>query len=702
MTAESPRPEVLHGALRAGLLLTRCWCVALAVAFGAGLVVCAYRGDDVVPVWLAAGDWGAGDVATTVAEAGWSQRFLTAALLTVEAATAGVGLAAAFIVLRGADSWFRAYVAAALALFGTMSGVVPAALDLATNQGDLFGPLQGLAWVALFPLAYLLPDGHFVPSWSRWFAVAWGGYLLMSLLAPPVARDVLGIAEPVLLLVLFGSAAGVATYRYRRVSSPEQRRQTRWVMAAFALRFAFMVGVAIALIGLARDGDDAPLSALLAIAIVSYVLGALIPAAIALAVVRYRLFGVDVWLNRTLVYLLLTTFVVAGYAAVVASVGVFWPGDGRILPLIAAVAVALAASPVRTWLERGVNRFVYGQRHEPFAVVSALGDRLESAVAPGDVLESIVHTIGPALRLPWVSAVLDNPPDVQATYDAVGRPDPPPPLGPIHDIPLRHEQAVLGRLRVAARPGYDLDQDELAMLDSMARQAGAAVHTAAVTAELARTHQQLLTAVAAERRRMHRDLHDGLGPTMASLFQHIDAARSLVKNRPQSAVPLLDAAADQSRTALADLRRLVHDLHPPDLAELGLSTAIERTCRLLNPRPGDLSIQVHADDLPPLSDAVKVAAYRIVGEAITNVIKHAAATRVVVAIKASEDDALTVRIDDDGVGMPEEPRDGVGIRSMRERAASLGGRLDVTCDAGTSVVAVLPMSLTRSRFGADR
>jgi signal transduction histidine kinase len=244
---------------------------------------------------------------------------------------------------------------------------------------------------------------------------------------------------------------------------------------------------------------------------------------------------------------------------------------------------------------------------------------------------------------------------------------------------------------------------DLRLLDDLARQAGAAAHAVQLTADLQRSRERIVVAREETGRRLRRDLHDGLAPTLAALALKAGAIGDLIPADPQGARALSAELEAEIRGTIREIRRLVYELRPPALDELGLVAAIrerattESTRRRANGARGDdaaavILITVEApDSLPPLSAAVEVAAYRIVQEALTNVVKHAQAGRCIVRLTAA--DNLEVEIIDDGVGLPDARRTGVGLLSMRERAEELGGTCVVKAlpKGGTRVFAQLPV-----------
>jgi signal transduction histidine kinase len=405
---------------------------------------------------------------------------------------------------------------------------------------------------------------------------------------------------------------------------------------------------------------------------------------VAIGILRYRLYDVDVWVNRTLVYVTLIAVVVIAYA-LVSALGTWWWRDSELIgPMALAVVLGIGFQPVRARAQRAVDRFVYGRRKEPYAVLTDLGRQLESVLPPDEVLQTLARQVSVALKLPYAAASLTD--SLPAATWPEGQSDPPP--GRRVVFPLSWQEQRLGSLLVVTAPGDDLTAADRELLAGLARQAGAAIRAATLNDDLRRSRERILTAREDERRRLQRDLHDGLGPTLASLYQRVDVARSMVRKDPRAAEELLGGVGEQTRSVIDEIRMLVRALHPPEL-ELGLVGAIEASARQL---PNLSCVEVDAEPLPTLPSAVETAAYRIAVEALTNVARHSAATRAAVTLSAS-DHVLTLTVVDDGRGIPDGVRSGTGLRSMRERADELGGHCEVSAgsDGGTRVTAVLPL-----------
>lgn len=607
--------------------------------------------------------------------------------LLLQLLPATAGLIACVLVLRGADSWFRCYTAVALALFGTMSGAIPAVLDHGVGgaTGDALGLLVGVAWVGLFPLAYLFPDGRAVPSWTRWCIVAWGLVIPYTGLA-----EVLGWGGPddpaqtLPLLALFGTAAYAAVHRYRRVSTVVQRAQTRGVVAALLLWFFFLVVLALTPLGSLRD--DHTSRGLIAGAVsvgISYGVVTLIPVAVTVGVLRHRLYEVDIWVNRALVYATLTGVVGLAYA-MVTLLGTWWWRDNELVgPMVLAVLLGVAFQPLRKRVQRSVDRFVYGRRKEPYAVLTDLGRQLSTVRPPDEVLKTLVRQVCVALNLPYAAVTLSDS-DLTVSWPAN---TPVPQRGSRETFALAWQGQELGQLLAVTSPGDDLGPGDRDLLDELARHAGSAVRAARLNDDLRRSRVRILGTREDERRRLQRDLHDGLMPTLASLYQRVEVARTVLTEDPVEADRILAEVGERSKGMVSEMRALVRGLRPPEL-ELGLASALQNHVHNLN----GLTVSVSADDLPAIPPAIETAAYRIALEGLTNAARHSRGTRATVDLTVS-DDALRIRVADNGQGLPEGFAAGTGVLSMRERADEVGGTFDLSGPpgGGTRVTATLPL-----------
>ncbi len=594
----------------------------------------------------------------------------------------GVGL---FIFVRRNDDGPALLFSFILVIFGstwpnTLSALKPIHPWLALSVDGL--NLAG--FTSFFLIAYLFPDGRFVPRWTAAAAV-----LFVSLLL--VFDD--GIGGPPWLawlpaILLAGSMIVAPIVRYRGVSTPVQRQQTKWVVFSLgvALTGFFMVGFLENVPAFNQPGRAAilfDLARMLAYGVAFM----LVPVAFGLSIMRYRLWDIDLLINRTLVYGVLTAAVVGLYFAIVGGLSaVMLTENSLALSLLATGVVAVLVQPGRTWLQGIVNRLMYGEREAPYTVLARLGRRLEATLAPDAVLPTIVATVKEALKLPYVAIALRHEEDFRVATES-GQATWPPLI-----LPLTYQNQTLGQLRLAPRgPGEAFSPADRRLMDDLVRQAGLAVQAVSLAADLQRSRERLITAREEERRRLRRDLHDGLGPTVASLSMKLDVAQYLlVENLPEGLV-LLSEIQTQMQEALHGIRRLVYGLRPPALDQFGLIGTI-REYALQHGPTHQLSITIKVPEpMPRLAAVLEVTTYFIIIEALTNIFRHASARRCQVNLSLAEE--LSLEVVDDGVGLPAEYQMGVGLTSMRERTEELGGQfsLDPVQPHGLAVRVTLPI-----------
>jgi two-component system, NarL family, sensor kinase len=480
----------------------------------------------------------------------------------------------------------------------------------------------------------------------------------------------------------FLTMALVAFFKqYRTHKTGATRQQIRWVV--WAAIFSGGVGLLFYILPSALGGASINPN-LAGIVVLPF------PLAIAIAILRHNLFEIDRLINRTLVYGALTIAAGGIYLLVVGTFGLFFQAQGNwVISLIATGVVAALFQPMREQINRWVNRRMYGDRDEPFEVLARLGQRLETTISPDAVLPTLVETIAQALKLPYVGLHLDDS-DTKAIA-CYGRP-----TTSLNSYPLLNQGEMVGQMVIARRSDdEDFNENEERLLSSIARQAGAAVHAVLLTADLKHSHQRLVTAQEEERRRLRRDLHDGLGPTLAAHLLKIGLARSSLHRDANKTDLYLEQLEEETENILIEVRRLVYDLRPPTLDQLGLVGAIKACADGYNHSAENahgMQVQVRAPvKTPPLPAAVEVAAYRIVQEALTNAFRHAEAACCSIDIRF--DDELYLKISDNGRGLPEQTRAGVGLNSMRERAIELGGNFKVRSSesGGTELLVNMPI-----------
>jgi signal transduction histidine kinase len=544
---------------------------------------------------------------------------------------------------------------------------LPAAL-LLFPTGRLPGPRwRGLAALVLVvALLFVLENGT-----DPGGAVPDGrmrGWLVLD----PAVWDVLAaVAEWGFVLVLVGVLASLVA-RYRR-GDERTRRQLLWLVLA-----TLVVAVDMVLWGPTAVG--LPVLNLLVIA--------LVPIAITVAVLRHQLLDIRLVVSRAVLYVLLSVGVLGVWLGLVTLFELALRRQaGAGTSAVVTVVVVLVAIPVRTRLQRVVDRAFYGDRGDPVRAVSRLGEQL----AVGEERD-VLAAIGEALRLPSVAVAAPGRREVswhRGPADADADPDPDPDAVIVERVALRYAGEDVGELVVGVRRGQRaLDAPDRAALELLAAPLAAAVHARALADDVATSRTAIVAAREEERRRLRRDLHDGLGPVLTGIGYRADAARNLVPTDPERATDLLATLRGDVAEAIEDVRRLVRALRPPSLDELGLLGALARHVEVTT--DGTVVLE-HPGTLPALPAAVEAAAYRIATEGVVNAVRHARPARVVVAL-AVADRGLEVTVADDGAG-GETWVPGVGLTAMRERADEVGGRLEAgpRPDGGGRVRAWLPL-----------
>jgi signal transduction histidine kinase len=563
-------------------------------------------------------------------------------------------------------------------------------LALPMDRFRVFGSFFAAYFIVFL---YIFPSGQFYPRVLKWPIL-----LLLAVRSLSGAdtihyeeRSVWYVIWVYVWLVLFILGTISQFFRYRRASSEVERLQTRWVI--FSL-FVMVLGMLSSVFAIEWWGTqpDAPRAFILLIAYPFLMLTTLpFPVAITNAILRYKLWNIDIIINRTLVYSILTALILGIYVALVGGLGtVFNTTDSQLFPFIATSIVALSFQGLQQRVQRTVNRMMFGQRDEPQVILSNLSRQLQTAVLPEDLLRVSATTISTSLKIPYIAITIQQGTNLvkQAEY---GRNS-----FPTQTFALIHQNETVGALMVGQRsPNEPLNPADQSVLASVAQQLGAVVYAVRLQTELQNAREKLVIAREEERRRLRRDLHDGLGPALASQTLKIDAALDMLTTNPDEAHTLLSDVKAQSQKLIMDVRRLVYELRPPALDEIGLVGALFSAVAQLRAAEKGLNIAIETPRaLPELPAAVAVAAYRITLEAVTNVLKHSAARNCTVDMMIVENPLLLrLMIQDDGKGLPMPVTSGVGLQSMRERAEELGGTFAISSAAsgGTRVEVSLPL-----------
>ncbi len=564
------------------------------------------------------------------------------------------------------------------------------------------GELPGAGWVEVWsdsawPLLFLpltlvgffFPDNRVPDRWRRFVRVTVASFLLavvsMVLSNQPFEGDLKDLPRPrtpewlswldwlslpCILVMIAGMVCAVVCLRQRiRVAPPEQRVQLLWVAWG---GIAIPLGIATCFLDGLVTGSSGGTLTLLGVVL----FGSAVPLSIGAAVLRHRLFDIELVLSRTLVYVSMVVLLAGVYGGTVAVLSQLLPQTAG--GLVAAGLVALAAQPAHTRLRRRVEHWVYGDRSDPAGALRRLSQRVDGLVTPEEVADGILSSVLEALRLPWARM------HVEGVVAESGRRG----TGRVVDVAVDS-----GVLEVEVPPGRQLSRVDQTLLEDLARQANVVLGAVRLSIELQQSRERIVTAREEERRRLRRDLHDGLGPALAAVGLKLGSVSARVADPEARA--LVEEARAETRAAIADIRRLVDDLRPPALDEVGLMGALRQQAQRFS-RPGSQdspALVVMLDgpaSAPPLPAAVEVAAFRIATEALTNVVKHSGATRAVVTVEL--DGGLLLSVADNGCGPTQAAAGGVGWGSMRERAAELGGSCTVTArhEGGTVVRAVLP------------
>ena len=606
--------------------------------------------------------------------AGARPGYSTYATVTVTIYTLSCFGMAALVAILGRDPLAR-YAAVMLAVIGGAGS--PYTDPLSTRPGLFvaarFGNFLLVALVVWFLVIF--PTGRPMPRWAALPFAAWAVATLAVILNPalyPPGGDPPGILGLLMVLGFFGGVAAQG-WRWRKASDQVARAQTRWVLLGLVIAIVFTAISAFAFPG--NGGMNG--------FVITSLAWLAVPASIAIAVTRYRLWDIDIVINRAVVYGAVTVILVGTYLGIIVGANAVLAGRGQtLLSLAAAGLVAVAFQPLRLAVQQVVNRVMYGERDDPRAILLRLGRAVDESMAGDGLLQRIADTLASALRLPYAAVVLPGGEVFCAGIEPnEGR--------GVVSLSLTHQGEVVGELRIAPRgPRDPFSPADLELLRELAVHVAVAAHAVELAAELRKSREGLVNARAEERRRLRRDLHDGLGPQLVSLALKLEAERNRA-GRDLELKATLAELAGQTRTVIADVRRLVYALRPPALDELGLMDALGQAGQSVADkmefefdRPGEL---------PPLPAAVEVAAYRITQEALNNVVRHSGASHCRLAVSLAGG-GLRLEVSDDGSGIPAGAPAGSGLSSMRERAEELGGnfQLNTAEGRGTRLAAFLP------------
>ena len=612
------------------------------------------------------------------------------------------------------------YLGASLVLGIVAFGQVYSAHVLLADPGFLPGG-RFMAWlstvllpipICLLPFLLLLfPTGH-LPS-SRWRPVAWlsaavlacltfsGAVFATTVWADPFAGSeeavadsvpgialavfvVAAVAYPVVMLLSFASVV----VRFRR-STGDERLQLKWFVAAAAV-----VAVTFSL-GFFSDTVAASLAASLSLAFLDV--------AIALAILKYRLYDIDVIIGKTIVYGVLAAFITAVYVVLVVVIGAFI-GVTEGLSLLATAIVAVAFQPIRQRAQRIANRLVYGKRATPYEVLSEFSEHVGEAYAGEDILPRMARLLaegtGASTAIVWLRVGSEIRP--AAVWPSNG--GAPAPRRLIGDkvpefvdvsvaVPVRHQGELLGVFTLVKPPNEPLSPVEQKLVADLAAQAGLVLRNSRLIEDLRASRQRLVAAQDEERRRLERNLHDGAQQQLVALAVKARLACTLVGREPEKELEMLGDLQEGLGDALETLRDLARGIYPPLLADKGLPSAVEAQSR-----KASMPVRVETDSIGRYSQEFEAAVYFCVLEALQNASKYAEASDVTVRLWQENGDLL-FSVADDGRGFDRETTSlGAGLQNMTDRLAALGGTLNIRSrpGGGTTVSGRIPVPSRRA------
>ena len=614
-----------------------------------------------------------------------------------------------FVLARRPDArlgWLMVSMGVALALLGPPSAYGAYALC----SGLPFGPL-GLAlgapgWVPFIGISgYLLllfPDGRLPSHRWRWLSWACGIGLMLVMVAiwfnpgdfadsgfpeidNPMGIDALGpvldgffvllLAAPLLVL---GGAVSLFV-RLRRTTDDVVRHQIRWLTYAAAL-IAALFGLAW-VPGLGNNDEWS--GWIQNLGALSFIL---IPITIGIAILRYRLYDIDVVIRKTLVFAAMAAVIALVYVGLVVGVGALVGAtQSPVLSALAAAVVALVFQPVRSRARRFADRVVYGKRATPYEVMSTFGDQLAGTYSADDVLARTARVLGEGVGAErarvWLSIDGDLREVASWPDGALDRDDD-------FTTDVRHQGEALGALSVAMPPNDPMTPSKEKLIRDLAAQAGLVLRNERLTsalkarlADLQAAQKRLVAAQDAERRRLERNIHDGAQQQLVALQVRQRLAEQLIDRDPEKAKLMLGQIQTDTGTALDDLRDLARGIYPPLLADKGLAAALESQAR-----KATIPVRIDADGVARFPQQIEAAVYFSSLEALQNTAKYADANAVVITIRQNADE-LTFSVADDGRGFDTASNGyGTGLQGIADRLGALDGEVTIESAPGRGTV----------------
>jgi signal transduction histidine kinase len=616
------------------------------------------------------------------------------------------------LLLYGSGATAASFVAGEVTTYflrnGVADGLVLGLVGLVSDAGWIVGIIPVLMFLPM-----LFPDGHLPsPRWWPLAAAAWTliGFLLVAIVFAtprfegsegPASEGLPRVENPfyvsaldrfevpdvvvsiLLLVILIGSVASLVV-RFRR-SRGDERQQIKWVVLALVLLvFSFVLTEVLLQLGIESALVDSVVSGAAFIAI---------PVSIGIAVLRFRLYELDVVVKKTLVAGTLALIVIVVYGAVVWAFGAFASGRESSASLfVIALLLGLAFRPVARFARRVADRLVYGRRATPYEVLTEFSGRIGDAYATEDVLGRMAQILGQAtgadVARVWLAVGGDLVPEASWPSDAPAAASMPA-RGERLDVPgetvveVRDRGERLGAFSVTMPANDPMTPSKERLIHDLASQAGLVLRNVRLVEELRASQRRIVAAQDAERRRLERNIHDGAQQQLVALSVKARLARGVADREPAKTSELLAQIEGELQTALEDLRDLARGIYPPLLADKGLGAALEAQARR-----SQLPVTVDSDRLGRYPQEVEAAVYFSCLEALQNVAKHADASAVSVTLSQSNG-RLTFEVADDGTGFdPGATGYGTGLQGIADRVGALHGDLTVSSrpGGGTKVV----------------
>ena len=629
----------------------------------------------------------------------------TAWLIFMKEAVIGLSYfsTAIWLVVNYSGRGMPLLAAYALLCFGFMESSFADAYVVGNSTGFAFLSvsfffLYAISTIVIVYFIILFPNGEYVPKWSKYYSIFWVLLIVSFFIFPNLPFNFL-YAESfyrspinyLAVLFFFAIPISLQIYRYFYVSSERERQQSKWLVFGicsalfgafwdYGIRFFFSLNI----FPIDENGVRQPLWLVHYGRNIFQAVGySIFPFTLLYALSKNNFWRTDQMVRRTLIFSASTLLIIVIYSSIVGVLSlVFQQRFNFFTSVIGAAAIAILFHPLRRFMQRMVSERLYGQRDDPYKVLTGLSKTTGSQDSLA-TLQEIAESTAKVLKLPYVAVKLNASNHIPVAsfgeQDADGI-----------SLTLHHETAEIGQLELARRAeGEVFSSNERLLLSTIAQQVSIIAHNYLLTQALQASREKLVLSREEERKRIRRDLHDGLGPTLASTALQLETAQDLIYSKPEEGASILKTLEEKMTQTLSDVRALVHDLYPTAIDQLGLHEAL-RT-ELASFESAHLGIQLDVKGkLENLPAAVEVAVYRIVMEAVHNVRKHADATSCTVSLKR-EAENLTITIKDDGIGMSELSAQGVGLHSIRERAEELGGHAAVKLDKGTIVSVTLPI-----------